>query len=141
MNIILKDSSGAIKSPGYPSEYNKDPIGQCMWKITAPKGQVVQVTFLGCIDIQNGINEKDPLKISHCDWRKPFTVYSSGRDFSISVCTSNCDSVRAGFTANYAFVPAGKKIIRRVGAEKLAPKVYLFRKIGESRKCDQGGGY
>ena len=115
MNIILRNSSGVIKSPGYPSNYNKNLISQCIWKITAPKGQVVQLTFSGCIDIKNSINEKAPLVISRCSRKRPFTVYSTWRDLSISVGTSDFYSKRTGFIANYTFVPAGEKRIRRVG--------------------------
>ena len=113
MNIILRDSSGVIKSPGYPSSYNKNFIRQCMWKITAPTGQVVQLTVSGCIDIKNSINEKDPLEIFRCSKTRPFTVYSTGRDLSISVRTYGSYSERGGFIANYTFVPAGEKQIRR----------------------------
>ena len=117
MNIILRDSSGVIKSPGYPSNYNMDLISQCMWKITAPKGQVVQLTFLNfrmglvhCVDIKNSVNEKDPLEISRCGRKRPFTVYSTGRDLSINVPDSyGIGSTNIGFMANYRFVPAGEK--------------------------------
>lgn len=126
MNIILRDSSGVIKSPGYPSNYNKNLISQCMWKINAPKGQVVQLTFSGCIEIKNSINEKDPSVISRCSRKKPFTVYSTGRDLSIGVRTYYSDSQRTGFIANYTFVPAGEKRIRRVGTVLLAMKAYFF---------------
>ena len=117
MNIILRDSSGVIKSPGYPSNYNMDLISQCMWKITAPKGQVVQVTFsnfrmglVHCVDIKNSVTEKNSLEISRCGWKRPFTVYSTGRDLSINVPNSyGIGSTNTGFMANYRFVPAGEK--------------------------------
>ncbi|KAL9973788.1 hypothetical protein ACROYT_G020290 [Oculina patagonica] len=68
-NIVLKDPSGVIKTPGYPSNYPHNLIHhslrtrrisacrfspparrrlrphQCYWKIFAPKGKVVRVDF------------------------------------------------------------------------------------------------
>ena len=121
MNIMLKDSSGVIKSPGYPSNYDMDLITQCLWKITAPKGQVVQVTFsnfrmgwVHCVDIRNSVHETDLLEISRCGRKRPFTVYSTGRDLSINVPNSyGIGSPSTGFIATYTFVPKGEN--NRVG--------------------------
>ena len=81
MNIILTDPSGIIKTPGYPANYPSDLIKQCVWKIIAPKGQVVRVAFLSFrmaqshyVDIKYSINKEDTLEFSLWGGKPSFTV-------------------------------------------------------------------
>lgn len=116
MNIIL-NGPGTIKTPGHPSNYPKDLITQCIWKIIAPKGQVVRLSFSSfrmglarCVDVKNSINKNEPLEISYCGWKKPFTVYSTGRELSLNVPRSYLSETSGpGFLADYLFLPAGEK--------------------------------
>lgn len=90
MNIIPKDPSGIIKTPGYPSTYPLPLTTQCIWKIIAPKGQVIRLDFSSfrigkycCLDIDlYSINKKSPLDIFECNAKPSFTVYSTGRELS-----------------------------------------------------------
>ena len=118
MNVILKDPSGIIKTPGYPSTYPLPLTTQCLWKIIAPKGQVIRLDFssfrLGkycCLYIElYSINKKNPLNIFECNVEPSFTVYSTGRELSLKVKTSYRPTPGPGFIANYTFEPAGENI-------------------------------
>ena len=118
MNIILRDPSGIIKTPGYPSNYPPVLITQCIWKIIAPKGQVIRLDFSSfrmgqyyCVHVQDGINKKDPLEImSECGSDPSFTVYSTGRELSVYVKEHFSGNTGPGFIANYSTVSAGEKI-------------------------------
>ena len=44
-NILMKDTFGTIKTPGYPDGYPGDLIVDCHWKIIVPKGHVVRIEF------------------------------------------------------------------------------------------------
>ena len=118
MNIVLTDPSGIIKTPGYPSNYPPVLITQCIWKIMAPKGQVIRLYFSSfrmgqyyCVHVQDGINKKDPLEImSECGSDPSFTVYSTGRELNVHVKEHLSGNTGPGFIANYSTVSAGEKI-------------------------------
>ena len=89
----------------------------CVWKIVAPKGQVVRLEILSlrmgtgfcCLYVQDGIAEENPFEFRKCGTRpSPFVVYSTGRDLSLKANTMVC-TPGPGFIANYSFVPEGKK--------------------------------
>lgn len=111
-NIVIRDSSGVIKSPGYPSGYTVYLIEQCYWKIFAPKGKVIRVEFLSfrlgwgaCIDVVHTINKKYSVETSHCSQKPSFVVYSMTNELGIRV--RELYSTGPGFIANYTTVTAG----------------------------------
>ncbi|KAL9973791.1 hypothetical protein ACROYT_G020293 [Oculina patagonica] len=111
-NIVLKDPSGVIKTPGYPSNYPHNLIHQCYWKIFAPKGKVVRVDFSSfrlprgtCVDVVNAINNKFPMKTTHCVEKPSFVVYSMTNELGIKV-QEHYGLTGPGFTANYTVVTA-----------------------------------
>ena len=108
-NIVIKDPSGVIKTPGYPSSY---PVTPCYWKIFTPKGKVVRVDFssfrlaLGaCIDIVHTVN-KTSIKTTHCGQKPSFVVYSMTNELGIQVRELYYTGPTA-FIANYTTVTAG----------------------------------
>ena len=118
MNIILRDPSGAIKTPGYPSNYPTDLITQCFWKIIAPKGQMIRLDFSSfrmgqyhCVYIKDGINQKAPLEMFDCGSKTSFSVYSTGRELTLNIKKLLTSTPGPGFIANYSTAPAGEKKI------------------------------
>ena len=108
-NIVLKNPSGVIKTPGYPSSY---PVTQCYWKIFTPKGKVVRVDFSSfrlaprtCIDLVQTINKKHPIAKSYCGQKPSFVVYSMTNELGIRI--RELYSTGPGFIANYTTVNAG----------------------------------
>lgn len=111
-NIVIRDPSGVIKTPGYPSGYTVHLIEQCYWKIFAPKGKVIRVEFLSfrlgfgaCIDVVHTINKKYSIETSHCSQKPSFVVYSMTNELGIRV--RELYSSGPGFIANYTTVTAG----------------------------------
>ena len=108
----MKDPSGVIKTPGYPSSYPAFLIEECYWKIFTPKGKVVRVEFLSfrlgvgaCIDVVHTINKKYSIETSHCGQKPSFVVYSMTNELGIRVRVLY--STGPGFIANYTTVTAG----------------------------------
>ncbi|XP_067039505.1 cubilin-like isoform X3 [Acropora muricata] len=109
LNILFQNSSGVLKSPGYPSPYPVGLVGNCLWRIVAPKGQVIRLEFLSirlgkgficCLEIEDGGR-----KISKCNTQpSPLSLYSKSRELTLKMKTSSC-SPGPGFIANYSFVP------------------------------------
>ena len=116
-DIRLSDSSGSFCTPNYPQNYPR--AISCTWKITAPLGMKIKLTFRG----KNSIGEKqedclywnssylefrDGLSASSKEIRKKFcgddlptAVVSSGRDMLVRF-VSNCKSFgNVGFEAHY----------------------------------------
>ena len=114
-NIVLKDPSGVIKTPGYPSNYPENLLQQCYWKIYAPEGKLIKLDFTSfrlprgtCVDVINAINKEFPLRITHCVEQPSFVVYSMTNELGVKV-RELYGLTGPGFTANYALVTAGKK--------------------------------
>ncbi|XP_073253075.1 tolloid-like protein 2 isoform X2 [Porites lutea] len=114
MNIILKDRSGIIKTPGYPSNFPTNLITQCCWKILAPKNHVVRLDFISfrmgsshCVYIHDSINKENPVETFKCRSKTSFTFYASGREASLSVYRIPYSDVTSGsgFIANYSVTP------------------------------------
>ena len=117
MNILLKDPSGTIKTPGYPYGYSDNLIEECLWKIIAPKGNVVRLEFASF-----HLNEHDQVMIAATNngniyWyifrrgkQASFTFYSTENELSVEVLKSSSPSGTSGpgFIANYTSVPAGE---------------------------------
>jgi len=108
-NIVIRDPSGVIKTPGYPSGYTVYLLEQCYWKIFAPKGKVIRVEFLSfrlgfgaCIDVVHTINKKYSIETSHCSQKPSFVVYSMTNELGIRV--RELYSTGPGFIANYTTV-------------------------------------
>ena len=117
MNIVLKDPSGIIKTPGYPSTYPLSLTTQCIWKIIAPKGQVIRLEFssfrmgrYSCLSVQHRIGKKHSLQFYKCATQPSFTVYSIGNVLSLKLSSYRDFLPGPGFIANYTFFPAGENI-------------------------------
>ena len=113
-NIVVRETSGIITTPGYPAGC---PVVCCAWKFTAPAGHVLKFEFLNIHD-----RKDDPVTV--CDGhlgrcgvrtilatRDPTkaTVYSLGRrarvDFhSFSAMLDRC----AGMRVRYSTVIKGQ---------------------------------
>lgn len=116
-NIVLKNPSGIIKTPGYPFNYPDNLIDQCYWKILAPKGSVVRVEFSSfrlrrgdCVNIINAMNRRFPIRSTlYCGKHPSFVVYSMTNELGINAQERlHLSNTGPGFTANYTTVPAGK---------------------------------
>ena len=119
MNILLQSSSGVIESPGYPDGYSYEVISQCHWKLVAPEGKMVRLTFLSFqMNDYDIVEIKDPVdnwsayrSIMRSGYLPTFTIFSTGRQLEIKV-SGNRGKTGPGFTATYKMVPAagGEKI-------------------------------
>lgn len=124
-NILMKDPSGAIKTPGYPGGYPGDLIVDCHWKIIVPKGHVVRIEFssfrlyerLRIFDpddqddsavIEDSINGLNPRSVVHSGREASFRFFSTGNELSIKV-KGRAGNSGPGFIADYAAVPAGEE--------------------------------
>ena len=116
MNIMLKNSSGIFKTPGFPGDYPHILINECVWKIVAATGKVVKVAFSSfqlfqydCVTIVDGINTADPVIDTRCGSEASFTVYSSGPEMTIKTRGLYTDDTGPGFMANYTMIPGKEK--------------------------------
>lgn len=117
MNILLRNATGVLKTPGFPHGYPNGSIRDCLWKLIAPKGKVVRLTFMTFqmyvddeMEIFDNWNWWRPWKIHRREPWRSFTVYSTGRQLAIKVTEDlSTRSTGAGFIANYTMVPAGGK--------------------------------
>ena len=114
MNIFLEDSSGTIKTPGYPSGYLPSLLSKCFWKIIVPTGKVLRIEFLsfrlGQHDntvITDKINGLSPLSIWRSGTQPSFKFYSTGHELSIKV-DARVGNSGPGFIADYRAVPTGQ---------------------------------
>ena len=117
-NILLRNPSGVIKTPGFPLGYSENSVRDCYWKLIAPKGKVVRLTF-ETFQLHPG----DEVKINNCryDWYRwilnkrntepSFTVFSTGRELGIGfdIYGKHHHGSALGFAANYSMIPGGKK--------------------------------
>lgn len=108
-NIVLKDPSGVIQTPGYPSSH---PVTQCYWKIFTLKGKVVRVDFSSfrlaggaCIYLVQTINKKNSIETVHCGQKPSFVIYSVSNELGIRI--QELYRTGPGFIANYTTVTAG----------------------------------
>lgn len=116
MNILLRDPSGVIKTPGYPYGYTDESVHDCYWKLIAPKGNVVRVTFTTFqihtydrVQINDNWNDWYPWFIDKRGPGHSFTVYSTGRELGIKVYGHQYPGKSGpGFIANYTMVPGGE---------------------------------
>ena len=117
MNIVLTNSSGIFKTPGFPSHYPHDLINQCVWKIIAPRGNVIRIAFssiqlyqFDCVVVVDGINNVFPVEIARrCGLKVSLTIYTSGREAEIRGIKGLTRSTGPGFHVNYTMVPAGEE--------------------------------
>ena len=149
-NIVLKDPSGVIKTPGYPSS---DPVTQCYWKIFTPKGKVVRVDFSSfrlargtCIYFVQTINKKNSIETPHCGQKPSFVVYSMTNELGIRIQELYSTGHGPGFIANYTTVTAGNNErliclpsvhITRVDLQGTAGDVPLFVGKNSQTNCVQ----
>lgn len=113
-NIVIKDPSGVIKTPGYPSSYPVNLVKQCYWKILTPKGKVVRVDFSSfrlaigaCVELVHTLNKRFSIETTHCGQKPSFVVYSMTNELGIRI-REHYSNPGPGFTANYTTVIAGK---------------------------------
>jgi len=110
MNIVLREPSGVIISPGYPRGYNDSLINECHWKIIAPKGKVVRVEFpsfhlakydnVMITDTINGLNARNIIRFGK---QLSFTFFSTGHELKLEA-KSYAGTYGPGFIANYTSV-------------------------------------
>ena len=112
---MVKDPSGVINTPGYPSAYPEKLMEQCYWKILAPKGTVVRVDFSSfrlqtreCVYIVFAINGRFPIWLLRCGKNPSFVLYSMTNELGIKFRQSLISTTGPGFIANYTTIPAGK---------------------------------
>ena len=118
MNILLGNASGVIQSPGYPSRYPYKLITQCRWKIVAPKGKMVRMTFTSFqlnmydwVEFTDNIDDWNPYFIRRSGSVPSFTVYSTGRGQLGVKVIGHTGRTGPGFIATYTMVQAaGKKL-------------------------------
>ena len=124
-NILFKDPTGRIQTPGYPQDYPSNLITECYWKIVVPKGNVVRVEFASfrlyervrifdyndeddTAVITDSINGLNPLAVEFSGKEPSFYFFSTGNELSVRI-KSKEGNTGPGFIANYAAVPAGEK--------------------------------
>ena len=115
MNILLRNPSGVINTPGFPQGYTDNSIRHCYWKLIAPEGKVVRLTFLtfqihkyDWVEIKDSWNDWYPWIIYRRWPTHSFTVYSTGRVLAVKVHGHEHTGLSSpGFIANYTMVPAG----------------------------------
>ena len=113
MNILLQNESGVIQTPGYPFSYPDKLINQCHWKIVAPKGKMVQLTFTSFqlnmydwVDFSDNTDQWNPYFITRSGSVPSFTVYSTGRGQLALKVHGQKGKTGPGFHAIYTMVPA-----------------------------------
>ena len=121
MNILLGNASGVFQSPGYPSSYPYKLITQCRWKIIAPQGKMVRMTFTSFqlnmydwVEFTDNTDNWNPYFITRSGSVPSFTVYSTGRgQLGVKVKGLKGDTGKTGpgFIATYTMVPAAGKTL------------------------------
>ena len=119
MNIVLRDPSGIIATPGYRQGYQVSyhPHGhECHWKIIAPKGRVVRVEFSSFrlhndqyqyVEIADRINGINSRTVKRTGVLPSFNFYSWGNELSVFAFGISYDS-NNGIFANYTTMPTGQ---------------------------------
>ena len=117
MNIFLEDSSGTIKTPGYPSGYLPNLPRECFWKIIVPTRKVVRIEFSSFrlaqhdnVVITDRINGLNPISIRRPGTQPSFKFYSTGYELSIKVNAFYEKNAGPGFIADYRAVPTGQSV-------------------------------
>ncbi|KAF4095682.1 cubilin isoform X1 [Onychostoma macrolepis] len=125
--IVLNDGDppGYITSPNYPSNY--PPNIDCVWIITVPNGEAVQLDFendfyieahTGCmydyIEIRDGPTSDAALMGRLCGNTRPSTQHSSGTTMYIRFRTDG-SVTHIGFKAKYSIATCGGTYISQSG--------------------------
>ncbi|KAL9973787.1 hypothetical protein ACROYT_G020289 [Oculina patagonica] len=113
MNILIQNESGVIQSPGYPFSYSYKLITKCRWKIIAPKGKMIRLTFTSFqmnmydwVDFTDNTDEWNPYFITRSGSVPSFTVYSTGRGQLGFKVHGQKGKTGPGFHATYTMIPA-----------------------------------
>ena len=121
MNIFLEDSSGTIKTPGYPTDYPPSLLSKCFWKIIVPTSKVVRIEFSSFrleedvyAEIADRINGLNPISIRRPGTQPSFKFYSTGHELSIKVNAFYEKNAGPGFIADYRAVPTGQSVSQSV---------------------------
>lgn len=117
MDILLGNTSGVIQSPGYPSSYPAKLIMQCRWKIVAPRGKMVRMTFTSFqlnmddwVEFTDNTDNWNPYFITRSGSVPSFTVYSTGRGQLGVKVKAHTGRTGPGFIATYTMVPAAGQV-------------------------------
>nr|XP_023646366.1 cubilin [Paramormyrops kingsleyae] len=117
--IELRDTDppGYITSPNYPSNYPENI--DCIWIITVPNGESVQIDFVdefyieqntGCVydylELRDGATSDDPLIARLCGNQKPPTQRSTGTVMRLRFRTDSMVTHK-GFRAKYSITTCG----------------------------------
>ena len=117
-NILLRNPSGVIKTPGFPLGYFNNSVRDCYWKLIAPKEKVVRLTFETFqlhpgdeVEINNGRVDWYPWVLNKRNTEPSFTVFSTERELGIrfDIYGNYHHGSATGFAANYSMIPGGKK--------------------------------
>ena len=106
-NIVLKDPSGVLETPGNPNRL-------CYWKIIAPKGRIlrvevlsIQLSMLECVEIVFKLNKRNPPSAKRCEQSYPsFVLYSLTNELGIKYQHYGIPT-NYGFRANYTTILPG----------------------------------
>lgn len=106
-NIVLKDPSGVLETPGNPNRL-------CYWKIIAPKGRIlrvevlsIQLSMLECVEIVFKLNKRNPPSAKRCEQSYPsFVLYSLTNELGIKYQHYGTPT-SYGFRANYTTILPG----------------------------------
>lgn len=106
-NIVLKDPSGVLETPGNPNRL-------CYWKIIAPKGRIlrvevlsIQLSMLECVEIVFKLNKRNPPSAKLCEQSYPsFVLYSLTNELGIKYQHYGIPT-SYGFRANYTTILPG----------------------------------
>lgn len=112
----LRQSSGVIKSPGYPEDY--PAFSSCTWTISADDGHqiVLNITSLDLeshedcqadyLEVRNGGTENSPLFGRFCGKRQPMQIKSHTNRMFVRFISDRFRNAK-GFLANYYTMPTG----------------------------------
>ena len=114
-NLQLSSSSGGtLRSPSYPSNYPNNMM--CTWRITAPSGSRLRLTFnyftlesspcstRDYLEVRDGSSSTSTRKGTYCGTYAP-NIFSSGRYLWIRFRSDSSLSYK-GFDARYTIVTA-----------------------------------
>lgn len=117
-NLLLSSSSGGtFKSPSYPSYYPSNMV--CTWKITAPSGKRLKLSFNyfklergicssnDYLEVRDGLSATSVKKGSYCGSYAP-TITSSGRYLWVRFRSDSQLSYK-GFEVRYSVVSTSCK--------------------------------
>ena len=117
-NLELSSSSGGtLRSPSYPSNYPNNMI--CTWRITAPSGSRLRLTFnyftlesgtcstKDYLEVRDGLSSTSTRKGTYCGSNAP-SMTSSGRYLWIRFRSDSSVSYK-GLEARYTILPPTSK--------------------------------